>query len=190
MQEEPDLLIFEADHPSKLCRELSGWKENDLETGHPDLLILPPEPTLPIKKLLVVLPDNGSGCEKAGSWIIRLSQSRRIDVTILPVLPPIPLCYGTFLRHNLAALLAGSDDLGKNLRLLSSRISRENVTANYKLREGEAINQIRNEISTLDPDLIIMPSGPQQGWASWFCSDLAGVLFKWMTKPILILNQN
>ncbi len=190
MQEEPDLLIIEADHPSRLCRELSGWKKNDLEAGQPDLLILPPEPTLPIKKLLVVLPDNGLGCEKVSSWIIRLSQSSKIDVTILPVLPPIPLCYGSFLHHDLAALLAGSDVLGRNMRLLSNRISRNNISANYKLREGDAFDQIRDEISTLDPDLIIMPSSPQQGREFWFCTDLAGMLFKCMTKPILIINQN
>ena len=189
-QEKPDLLIVEADHPSRLCKELASRKKENVGTRLPDLLILPSNPTLPIKKLLLVLPDSGSGSEKAASWIIRLSQSSKVDVTILPVLPPVPLCYGSFLHHNLASLLAGSDTLGINMRSISNQFSRENISANYKLRAGDPFNQIRDEITFLDPDLIIMPSSRQQSREFWFCTDLAGMLFKCITKPILITNPN
>jgi hypothetical protein len=186
-QEKPDLLIVETDHPSRLCKQLSSRKGN---IRQPDLLLLPSNPTLPIKKLLLVLPDSGSGAEKAASWVIRFSQSSRVDVTILPVLPPVPLCYGSFLHHNLASLLAGSDTLGKNMRSISNQFSLEKISANYKLQEGDPFNQIRDEISSSNSDLIILPSNPPKGRAFWFCPDLAGMLFKCVTKPILITNQN
>jgi len=187
--EKPDLLVAMADNPSKLYRELASWKKRNIDATHPDLLILPSKPTLPIKNLLLVLPDSGTGCKKAGYWITRLSQSRKIDVTILPVLPPIPLCYGSFLRHNLATIMEGSDPLGNNMRVLSSQISRKNISADYKLREGDPFDQIRDEISTLDPDLIIMTSNPHQARDSWFCTDISGMLFKCIAKPILMTNQ-
>jgi len=189
-QKRPDLLIIEADHPSKLCGELSRRKENYLDNICPDLLILPPEPVLPIKKLLLVLPDSRAGCKKAGSWVIRFSHTSNLEVTILPVLPPVPLCYGSFLHHNLASLLVGEDALGKNMRSLSNQFSREKITAKYKIREGDPLNQIRDETSLLDPDLIILPSSPRQSREFWFGSDLAGMLFKCITKPILISYQN
>ena len=189
-QEEPDLLIVKADHPSKLCRELSSRKGKNAEIGLPDLLILLPDPTLPIKKLLKVLPDSGSGCEKAASWVIRLSQTCRLNVTILPILPPIPLCYGSFLYHNLVSLFAGSDPLGINMRSISNQFSRNNISANYILRDGDPLNQIRDEIAFFNPDLIILPASPRQGRDFWFSTDLAGMLFKCITKPILITQQN
>ena len=188
-QQKPDLLIVEADYPSKLWRKLSSQKDHNVETGLPDLLILPSDAILPIKKLLFLLSDCGAGSEKEASWVIRLSQSRRVDVTILPVLPPVPLCYGSFLHHNLASLLVGNDTLGINMRSISNQFSCENISANYKLREGDPFNQVRDEILLSDPDLIILPASPRQGRDFWFSTDLAGMLFKCITKPILITQQ-
>lgn len=189
-QEQPDLLILEANHPSKLCNELTGRKLSKVETRRPDLLFLPPKSNLPLKKLLLVLPNNADGFAEASFWVLRLSQTIRVDVTILPVLPPVPLCYGSFLQHSLGSLLEGNDPLGKNMRLLSKQFSRESISAHYKLREGDPFNQIRDEIIISDPDLIIMPATPRQGREYWFCTDLAGILFKCLTKPILITQQN
>ena len=187
-QEKPDLLIVEANHPSRLCRELSSRKEKKGVALLPDLLILPSDPNLPINKLLLVLPDSGSGSDKAASWVIRFSESSMVDVTILPILPPVPLCYGSFLQHNLASLLAGSDTLGLNMRSITNQFSRENISANFKLREGNPFNQVRDEISLSDPDLIILPSSPHKGREFLFGTDLAGMLFKSISKPILITN--
>ena len=124
------------------------------------------------------------------SWTEKLAGPGKIEVTVLPVLPPVPLCYGSFLHHNLDAILAGSDQMGIKMHQVANRFTGENIQGVYKLREGDPVTQIRDEIYTSQPDLIIMPSCLTQRCNTWLNADLPGMLFKTLTIPMLLTSEN
>lgn len=188
-ERQPDLLIFQANHPLRLMRrilkEITKKGANRLSS----FLAVPPRPVWPIKKLLMVLPDSKTGSELAAGWTGKLAGSGNIQVTILPVLPPVPLCYGSSLCHNLDAILAGNDQLGLKMRQIADRLAGENIQGVYKLREGDPVTQIKDEICASQPDLIVMPSDLHPGCKTWLKADLPGMLFKALTIPMLLTSD-
>ncbi len=185
----PDLLIFPAVHPARAMKCLSSCPSIKKASCLTDLLLLPPKPILPIKKVLLVLPDSGTGYETASSWVVRISQPNKIKAIILPVLPQIPLYYGSFLRHDVDALINGKDQLGMRIRSISDMFSTGNIQVSYKIREGDPLDQIRDEIQATNPDLIILPSPPRGGLKKWEAEDLVNVLLKCVTTPVLITKK-
>lgn len=179
----PDLFLYSSCYSSRLLKGLI--KSTVSEVPDTAFLGIPLAPLWPISKILLIVPELDGGTDRAISWAVRFAQSNQALVTVLPVLPPIPLCYGSFLRHSLEEILTGNDPLGQKLREISSQFQDQKVTGIYKMREGDPLFQIREEIFTSDPDLIILPSRLRKGINSWLTEDLGSVLFKSTTKPLL-----
>ena len=179
----PDLILYSSCHSS---RKLKGLIQSTVaEVSDIAFLRIPLVPLWPIAKILLIIPELEGGTDQAISWAVRFAHSSQALVTVLPVLPPIPLCYGSFLRHNLEEILTGNDPLGEKMREISSHFQDQNVIGVYKMREGDPLFQIREEIITSDPDLIIVPSHRKKGINSWLTEDLGSVLFKTSIKPLL-----
>lgn len=187
---QPDLLALQASHPSRVMRRILR------ETADPDrpqlssFLAVPPRPKWPIKRILLVLPDSKTKSDLAVGWTEKLAGPGNISVTVLPVLPQVPLCYGSFLHNNLDAILAGTDQMGQKLRQIAKRFKGENIRGVYKLRDGDPVSQIRDEIYTSQPDLIVMPSCLHPGCKTWLNADLPGMLFKTLTISLLLTSEN
>lgn len=189
-EHQPDLLVFQASHPSRVMRSILR-ETSDREVPQPSsYLAVPPRPIWPIKKILLVLPDSTTGSDLAVGWTEKLARPGKIEVTVLPVLPPVPLCYGSFLHHNLDGILTGTDQLGVKMRQIANRFTGENIQGVYKLREGDPVTQIRDEIYASQPDLIIMPSCLKGGCKTWLNADLPSMLFKTLTTPMLLTSEN
>lgn len=186
----PDLLIFQDSHPSRVMRRILKEITRDEAAQLSSFLVVSSKPFWPIKKLLLILPDSKTGSDLAVSWTEKIAGPGNIQVTILPVLPPVPLCYGSFLRHNLDAILTGNDQLGIKMRQIANRLTGEQIQGVYKLREGDPVTQIRDEITTSQPDLIIMPSCLHPECNTWLNADLPGMLFKTLTIPMLLTSEN
>jgi hypothetical protein len=101
------------------------------------------------------------------------------------VLPPIPQWYGSFLRHDLEDVLTGNDPLGIKLRAISRQFNENDIIGVYKLREGEALSQVREEIFSSHPDLIIIPELRHKP-DCWMAEDLGSMLFKSISTPLLL----
>ena len=187
---QPDLLIFRASQASRVLRRILKETMQKGVIRLSSFLAVPPSPVWPIRKLLFVLPDNKTRFDLAAGWTEKLAGPSNIQVTILPVLPPIPLCYGSFLRHNLNAILAGKDQLGLKMRQIADRLAGENIQGAYKLREGDPLTQIENEINASQPDLIIMPFCFHSGCKTWLNADLPRMLFKTLNIPMLFTSEN
>lgn len=185
----PDLVIAQANHPSRLLKRMAASSLFDQSTWTPDLLFLPAKPTLPVRTVLLVLPDCGIGCESAASWTMRISTTNKVEVIILPVLPPVPLFYGSFLHHDPNSILSGNDPLGKRMRAISDTFSEGNINIHLKIREGDPCDQVRDEIDSSDPELVIMPYRNQEGMKCWGSVDLGSVLVRCVPIPILLTHQ-
>ncbi len=188
-EDHPDLLVIQARHPSRVMRRVLKESTHDNETGISSFLVLPDQPPWPIKKLLLVLPDSKTGSDLAIGWTEKIAGTGKIVVTVLPVLPTAPLFFGSYLRHDLNGILAGNDKLGVTMRQIANRFTGENIQGVYKLREGDPVTQIRDEIIALQPEMIIMPSCLHPGCNTWLNADLPGMLFKTLAIPMLLTSE-
>jgi hypothetical protein len=183
LDDQPDLFLYSSCQPAQMTKRLickTARKAQALS-----YLIVPPQPIWPITKILLVLPDCGQGADLAITWAGKLAQGNHIQVTVLPVLPPIPQWYGSFLRHDLEDVLTGNDPLGIKLRAISRQFNENDVIGVYKLREGEALSQVREEIFSSHPDLIIIPELRHKP-DCWMAEDLGSMLFKSISTPLLL----
>ena len=182
----PDLLVFQAYHASRLMELFSDDEVLQYLEQVPALLNLPPDFRFSIHKILLVLPDNRVGGELAINWAVKIARSFQCELTVLPIFPAVPPCYGSLINHSLDLLLEGNHPLGMKMRSVGDQISGQNIKGSYKLREGDPIIQLRDEILDSDPDLIIIPSVPRRRPAQWLSVDLVDQLINDITKPILI----
>lgn len=189
-ERQPDLLVFQSSHPSSVMRRLLRETADQETPQLSSFLAVPPRPIWPIKKILLVLPDSKTRSDLAVGWTEKLAGPGKIEVTVLPVLPPVPLCYGSFLHHNLESILVGNDQLGIKMRQIGNRFKGENIQGVYKIRDGDPVTQIRDEIYASQPDLIIMPSRFHPGCKTWLNADLPSMLFKTLTTPMLFTTEN
>jgi hypothetical protein len=72
----------------------------------PALLFVPEVPRWPLENILMALPDGDTHVNSAINWTIQFARSCQSSVTVLPLLPPVPSWYGSFIRHSTHALLA------------------------------------------------------------------------------------
>ena len=179
-----DLIVLQALNAFQVLRKL---EKRVHPYSLPDILILPAGPMHPLKNLLMVI-DGELGSGSGVRWALRLNQLARVTVNMLPVLPPIPPCYGSLLFHDLAAIKAGKDPLGKDLRAQSKKLKEKDIKVICTLRCGDSYDQIRQEIQATDPDLIILPAITTRGRLKWASIDVLQILFKYISKPILITH--
>ena len=185
---QPDLVISSDQLPGRLIKK--AFRAAAEKLSPLGLLTIPADWTTSVKKILLILPDQDCGSEPAVSWAGRIASGNQGQVTILPVLPHLPTCYGDFLRYDLDELLEGNDRLGSTLRSAARALTGQNVAGVYKLRCGDPLTQIREEVLAQNPDLIIYPcryASPLQGWLT---VDLGAVLFKSVSCPLLFTIQH
>lgn len=180
----PDLLMMQTLQPYQMLKKLVNHIQ---PSGLPDILLLPEDLRLPIHKLLLIT-DGKLSCGAGVTWAVRLSQIDRVDVQLFPVLPPTPPCYGSLLYHDLAAIKSGNDPMGKDLRMQSKRLEEKAIKVSCRLRIGDPYSQIREEITAVDPDLILLPAITSSGKLTWAMLDILNALYKYIDIPILITH--
>ena len=179
-----DLIVVQALKPFQMLRKLEKRiRANSL----PDMLILPAAPKLHFHNLLL-MTEGEIGSEIGVTWALRFSEIDQVHVNMLPVLPPTPPCYGSLLQHDLAAIRAGNHPLGKDLRFQSKRLKKKDIKVTCRLRCGDCYDQIREEINSTQPDLIILPAITARGKVEWGSIDVLNILYKYISKPILITH--
>jgi hypothetical protein len=107
-----------------------------------------------LEELLVVLADSDSFSETAIDWVGKFAQASGARVTILVILPPIPLVFGRFLQYSIPGLFQSNDSLGKKVRWIADHFSDQGIKGTFKIREGEPEYQLRSEVFNSDPDVI------------------------------------
>lgn len=179
-----NLIVFQELKPFQMLRMLEKRiRANNL----PDMLILPAAPKMHFHNLLL-MTEGKVGSDTGVTWALRLSEIDQVNVNMLPVLPPTPPCYGSSLQHDLGAIRAGNHPLGKDLRFQSKRLKEKEIKVTCRLRCGDFYDQIREEINSTQPDLIILPAITARGKLEWGFIEALNILYKYINIPILITH--
>jgi len=147
-------------------------------------ILLIRETRWPIQQILLVLQvDDIDAC--AEEWAVRVAIASKASLTILPVIPTVPLMYSE-MQQGLSELLDSNCQLGQHLRRVARRLVNWEVSGSFKLRDEPPEWQIRSEISQGDFDLIIIGVEFHNPLRKLFMQDLVFPLSCWTTRPILL----
>jgi len=185
----PDLTILQSNNPSNLKRILLNKTIHKHIGRLPAVLIIPQTPRWPLEKILLVLPDGDSEDKSAIHWTIQIARSGQSAVTVLPLLPPVPIFYGSFIQYSTKALLTADDPMGQKMRVIGERFKADAINGSFKLRDGEPLDQLSCELLATNPDLVIFASTPHSCLRRWMTGDLFAPLMERTNRPLLISNN-
>jgi len=141
-------------------------------------------PRWPIRQILLVLQDHHvNGC--AVEWAILLARASKASLTILPVIPAVPVLYAN-MQHALPKLLSSDCQLGSHLRQVARRLVNWEIPGTIKLRDESPEWQIRWEVDEGENDLIIIGADLQNQFQGLVVKDLILPLLNWVHIPVLI----
>jgi len=185
-QQRPDLIFFPIPDAPKIPQLLVDFAINKLIEETTASILVFREPCWPFHKLLLVIRDGNEMCESTVDWLIRLAKPDKANVTILPLLPPVPEMYGPFIQHNLSALLTTNDPFGQKMRWIARRLSSENITGTFRLRNETPLEQLHSELTENDVDLVIIAAESHNHLWRWLFGEVVNDLSVWFDRPLLI----
>lgn len=141
----------------------------------------------PISRMLILLRGEEGDCSSV-DWGIRLAQACNATVTLLAIVPSIPIMYQGLKRFEvgLHELLTTESKLGQHLRRVAERLVKENLEGTLRLRQGSEEWQSRYELSVGDYDLIIVAADSEDWFQRHIIGGLAYPLLHWTDRPVLI----
>ena len=144
-------------------------------------------PRWPIKKILLVI-RNEEADEAAIDWAVIMARRCDAAITVLPILPPVPLMYAGLsrMRYNLPTLLATDCPLGHKLRQITRRLNEWEIKGTLRLRDETQDFQIRAEVVERDYDLIIIASEPPKRLWNYVIGEFVNSLLDWAEQPVLV----
>lgn len=189
LQVQPDLILIHVPNPS-LSRGLSlDFAINKLIRLNVSILIAR-NPRWPLQRILLGVLDSHDLNMADVDWAIRMAHGSQAAVTIMPLLPPVPQMYGKFIRHSLTSLLTSNDPLGKKMRRIAKRMTTEEISATFKIREGFPLDQLRCEVEDSDTDIVIINAEPQNHIWRWLNGEVVNNLFLWFDRLLMITTKN
>ena len=79
--------------------------------------------------------------------------------------------------------------MGQKMRLIAKRLSEDKINGAFKLREGEPLNQLQNELQNSDPDLVIFASTPRSCLRYWMTENIVTPLLWRGNRMVLVANN-
>lgn len=149
------------------------------------------ESRLPIKRILVCVGGLGISVISEG-LVVNISEPKETELTLFTVVPPIDMDYpeAREIRENWMKLPETDTLVGRTLKYGLDVAKKAGVKAEFKVRHGNVMEEIKAEIASGGYDLVVMgstfsSSGLRQLYAPNVTADIAE-LFK---VPILTIRQ-
>ena len=154
-----NIFIFGPFGRSSLRHMMTGRSFRQIMAGVPNPILYVREARVPIKKVLVCL-GGLSYAATAENLGIRVAGMNGAPITFLHVVPPIDLDYpeARKTKENLQKLPESDTLAGKVLREGLQLAQKYGVTASIKVRNGNIVEEILNELKENSYDLICMGS--------------------------------
>jgi len=181
-----DLIVYQAIPKQFLKDEANYSATSRLIVKMPTSLLRIQKPRWPIARILLILHDGKQVDTPAVDWTIQLARQTSAHVTIMPLIPPVPLMYGPSIEHKLSAILSDESLMGTNLRRIANQMVNSHIRANFRLRKEPPDQQIRQEAAETEYDLTIIGSNPKHGALQWLCEDMVNALLNWTSGNVLI----
>ena len=162
-------------------------KRNELLDRMPTSLLVVRNPRWPIKKMLLVIRNEETD-DAAIEWAVLMARRCQAGITVLPIVPPVPLMYAGLNRMNtsLTTLLASNCPLGRKMRQITRRLCEWEIKGTLRLRDETPDLQIRAEIAEGDYDLIIIACEPRKRWWNCVLGEFVNSLLDWAEQPVLV----
>lgn len=181
------LVIFGIPERSTLKRLVPKLNERSLLDRMTTSMLVVRNPRWPIKKMLLVIRNEDTD-EAAIDWAVIMARRCDAAITVLPILPPVPLMYAGLsrMRYNLPTLLATDCLLGRKLRQITRRLNEWEIRGTLRLRDETPDLQIRAEVVEGGYDLIIIACEPRKRLWNYVLGGLVNSLLDWAEQPVLV----
>ncbi len=190
-----DLVILgEYCHPLLRCLLSRSTEDGDLpilQSAVPFGILVAQRPRWPLERILLVIcgesADNG-----AVDWALRLASPSTAAVTVLAVIPPVPIMvHGPARREQgMAAFLTSNTILGRQMHQVARRLAECQVDGTLRLRQGAPDQQICRQVVEGDHDLIIMAARPRKWWLRQLKGDPICSLLSQVDRPVLFAEPD
>jgi hypothetical protein len=133
--------------------------------------LLARQPRWPIRTIKCIVRGQPADLD-AVRWVARLAHSSGCAVELIALIPPVPLMYAGMegMSVSLQEILDGGSPLGKHLRRALGYLSNWEVNAKLRMIPGYSLLQIETELSTNQPDLVVVPA-QEPGISTWLLQD-------------------
>jgi nucleotide-binding universal stress UspA family protein len=186
-REDYELVICGEPDQSFVNRLLQGSLGRRALDQLPTSLLFVRRPHWFLKRLLLVVQGETSD-DNAMDWALRLAGSSGAAVTVLAVVPPVPVMYQGLsgVEGGLPELLSTDTPLGRQMRSMAQRLVDCGIEGKLHLRQGALVWEIRREAAEGGYDLIAVAAAHQDGLRRWLLGELSTSLLGLVDRPLLI----
>jgi len=182
-----DLIVFGEPKQSWLETLLTGRPCGQAIAKSSTSFLLARRPRWPIRSILLILRIEKTD-EAAVDWLARLAQPGETAVTILPMVPSLPIMYrmGDRIQTGLDVLLSPNTPSGQHLRHIAKQLKQWQIEGTLHLRHGEPDWQIRSEVAEGNYDMVLIGAEPHGRFFRFLVGELVTPILRWIDRPLLI----
>jgi nucleotide-binding universal stress UspA family protein len=161
------------------------------EAISPPVLIVPCE--RPQLKRILICSGGGPYIENAVKFAAGIAKELSAQVALLNVIPAPPAMHGTLYRHqrDVEALLKSDSALARNLLNEKKLIEDAGVPVTIRIGHGIVIDQILNEVTKGDHDLVVAGSWALRNrWRSYMIGNITREIVNRTDRPVLVIRSD
>ena len=161
------------------------------EAISPPVLVVPCE--RPQLKRILICSGGGAYIENAVKFAAGIAKALSAEIALLSVIPPPPAMHGTLYRRqrDVEALLKSDSALARNLRHEKKMIEDAGVRATIRIGHGIVIDQILNEITQGDHDLVVAGSWAiRDRWRTYIIGNITREIVNRTDRPVLVIRSD
>jgi nucleotide-binding universal stress UspA family protein len=188
-----DLVILNEPDQSLLQRVFSSPAGCKAALRSPTSVLIPRQPTWPLKKILMVTRGQACVDNPAIEWLVRLAEPSGAEVTVLALVLNISTIYQqalTQMPRGVSDWLMSDTPLGAQLRQIATRLDAWQIKGRLHFRQGPPAQQIRQEAGQEAYDLIVIAADSTNWWERRLFGNLVDDLLHWADKPVLVAKQD
>ena len=161
------------------------------EAISPPVLIVPCE--RPQLKRILICSGGGPYIENAVKFAGAIAKELSAQVALLNVIPAPPAMHGTLYRRqrDVDALLKSESALARNLRNEKKIIEDAGVPVTIRIGHGIVIDQILNEVTKGDHDLVVAGSWAiRNRWRAYMIGNITREIVNRTDRPVLVIRSD
>ena len=161
------------------------------EAISPPVLIVPCE--RPQLKRILICSGGGPYIENAVKFAAAIAKELSAQVALLNVIPAPPAMHGTLYRRqrDVDALLKSESALARNLRNEKKIIEDAGVPVSIRMGHGIVIDQILNEVTKGDHDLVVAGSWAiRNRWRAYMIGNITREIVNRTDRPVLVIRSD
>lgn len=182
------LLYWEPERP--WWQRWLGWTPAiGVVERSPASVLVVRRPRWPLRRILLILRADVTD-EAAIQWLGQLAGSVRVELFILPIIPPLPAMYSHgSIPLQAEVVLAPNTFSGAQLRRLVSLCALWGIEAQLLLHDSEPQRRIEWAARTSDCDLVLLSHEPHHWLHHRFLGELVRPLLRRADRPVLVARN-